>query len=98
MNHMLASERFARHALATRYEDLSADAILHAKTFILDTIGVGIARALAAVASELLDVSARWGKGAEACVWGHRKRVAAPAAALLQGFHAHCQGYECLHE
>src|SRR5260370_1088958 len=98
MNDTLASERFARHALGTRYEELSADAILQAKTFILDTIGVGLAGSSAAGTSELLDVSARWGKGAEACVWGHRKRVPASAAAFLNGFQAHCQEYDCLHE
>src|SRR6202048_262025 len=97
MNHMLASERFARHALATRYEDLSADAILQAKTFILDTIGVGIAGSAAAGADELCKISTGWGEGAEACVWGRRKRVPAPAAAFLNGFQAHCQGYDCLH-
>src|SRR5260370_31301927 len=98
MNDTLASERFARHALATRYEELAADASLQAKTFILDTIGVGLAGSSAAGASELLDVSARWGKGAEACVWGHRKRVPASAAAFVNGFQAHCQEYDCLHE
>jgi len=98
MNHMLASERFARHALATRYEDLSADAILQAKTFILDTIGVGIAGSAAAGADELCKISTGWGEGAEACVWGRRKRVPAPAAAFLNGFQAHCQEYDCLHE
>jgi aconitate decarboxylase len=98
MNHMLASERFARHALATRYEDLSADAILQAKTFILDTIGVGIAGSSAAGADELCKITTSWGEGAEACVWGRRKRVPAPAAAFLNGFQAHCQEYDCLHE
>ena len=98
MNHTHASERFARHVLATRYEDLSTDAILQAKTFILDTIGVGIAGSSAAGASELLDVSAGWGEGAETCVGGHRKRVPASAAAFLNAFQAHCQEYDCLHE
>jgi 2-methylcitrate dehydratase PrpD len=98
MNEMLASERFARHALSTRYEDLSADAILNAKTFILDTIGVGIAGSSAAGADELLKVSAGWGEGAQACVWGRRRRVPAAAAAFLNGFQVHCQEYDCLHE
>jgi 2-methylcitrate dehydratase PrpD len=70
MNHPVASERFARHALGTRYEDLSDDAVLQAKTFILDTIGVGIAGSSAAGADELSQFSAGWGEGAEACVWG----------------------------
>jgi aconitate decarboxylase len=98
MNHPVASERFAHHVLGTRYEDLSDDAILHAKTFILDTIGVGIAGSTAAGADELFHVSAGWGGGADACVWGRRKRVPAATAAFLNGFQAHCQEYDCVHE
>src|SRR6516165_5578426 len=98
MNHSVASERFARHALGTRYEDLSDDAVLQAKTFILDTLGVGIAGSSATGADELSQVSAGWGEGAEACVWGRRKRVPAPTAAFLNGFQAHCQEYDCVHE
>ena len=98
MNNPLASERFARHALGTRYEDLPDDAILQAKTFILDTIGVGIAGSSAAGADELFAVSARWGEGADACVWGRRARVPAATAAFLNGFQVHCQEYDCLHE
>ena len=98
MNHPLASERFARHALATRYEDLPDDAVLQAKTFILDTIGVGIAGSTATGADEITRASAGWGEGAEACVWGRRRRVPAPTAAFLNGYQAHCQEYDCLHE
>ncbi len=98
MNHQTASERLARHAVATRYEDLSADAILQTKTFILDTLGVGIAGSSAAGADELAGASARWGEGAVACVWGRRSRMPAPTAALLNGFQVHCQEYDCLHE
>jgi aconitate decarboxylase len=98
MNHPVASERFARHVLGTRCEDLSDDAILQAKTFILDTIGVGIAGSTAAGADELFRVSAGWGEGAHASVWGRRGRVPAATAAFLNGFQAHCQEYDCLHE
>ena len=85
---MRRHERSARvralctHALATRYEDLPDDAVPQAKTFILDTIGVGIAGSTAAGADGLARASAGWGEGAEACVWGRRKRV--PAQALRQ--------------
>jgi len=98
MNRPLASERFARHAIATRYEDLAEGAVLQAKTFILDTLGVGIAGSSAAGAGELLRVSTGWGEAAQACVWGRRKRVPAPTAAFLNGFQTHCQEYDCLHE
>lgn len=95
---MLASERFARHALETRFEDLPADAVAQTKVFILDTIGVGIAGSSAAGAEELSRVAAGWGGGADAVVWGRRKRMPAPSAAFLNGFQAHCQEYDCVHE
>src|SRR5215469_5649981 len=82
MNHPVASERLARHALGTRYEDLSDDAVLQAKTFILDTMGVGIAGSSAAGADELSQVSAGWGEGGEAWVWG------AASAFLLRPQHS----------
>jgi 2-methylcitrate dehydratase PrpD len=94
----LASERFARHALETRFTDLSADAVEQAKVFILDTIGVGIAGSSAAGAEELSRVAAGWGEGGDAAVWGRRQRVPAPSAAFLNGFQAHCQEYDCVHE
>jgi 2-methylcitrate dehydratase PrpD len=93
-----ASERFAQHALSTRFEALSADAVEQAKTFILDTIGVGIAGSSAAGADELFRVGAGWGQGSDAVVWGRGRKVPAPTAALINGFQAHCQEYDCVHE
>ena len=43
-------------------------------------------------------MGAGWGEGAEAVVWGRGKRVPAPTAAFLNGFQAHCQEYDCVHE
>lgn len=94
----VASERFARHALETRFETLSADAVAQAKIFILDTIGVGIAGSSAAGAEELSRASAGWGEGADATVWGRRRRAPVTTAAFLNGFQAHCQEYDCVHE
>ena len=62
----LASAQFARHALTTRYEDLSPDAIGQAKVFILDTIGVGIAGSTASGAAEIVATASGWGASDEA--------------------------------
>ena len=93
-----ASERFARHVLGTRFADLPDDAVNQAKTFILDTIGVGIAGSTAAGADELSRTGATWGSGAEVIVWGRGIRAPAPTATFLNGFQAHCQEYDCVHE
>ena len=94
----VASRIFAQHVTATRFEDVAPEAIFNAKTFILDTIGVGISGSTADGAQHLLDAAKGWGSGADAQVWGRRDRVPAPAAALLNGFQVHCQEFDCVHE
>ena len=78
MTSALASDRLARHVVGARYEDLSPDAIQQVKTFVLDTIGVGVAGSSASGAEELWHTTASWGAGADVCVWGRGKRVPAP--------------------
>jgi 2-methylcitrate dehydratase PrpD len=93
-----AAEMFARHVVKTRFEDLPPEAVLHAKTFILDTIGVGISGSTADGALPLREAAKGWGAAADAQVWGRRDRVPAPTAALINGFQVHCQEFDCVHE
>ena len=93
-----AARRFAHHALTTRYEDLSDDAVAQAKVFILDTLGVGIAGSTAYGADQVAFANAGWGSGTDATLWGRRDRATVTGAALLNGFQAHCQEYDCVHE
>ncbi|HEY1932701.1 MAG TPA: MmgE/PrpD family protein [Acetobacteraceae bacterium] len=95
---MTAARRFAQHALETRFEDLPPPAVQAAKTFILDSLGVGIAGASAPGADALLAVARNWGSREEARVWGRSDRVSAPAAAFLNAWQMHNQEYDCLHE
>ncbi|MBO1078084.1 MmgE/PrpD family protein [Roseomonas haemaphysalidis] len=92
------AERFAAHALQTRFEDLSEDAVGQAKVFILDTLGVGIAGSSAFGADGVLVAAGGWGSDAEATVWGRRERVPATTAAMANAFQVHCQEYDCVHE
>jgi aconitate decarboxylase len=95
---MTAAERFAAHALETRFEDLSPLAVESAKTFILDSFGVGIAGSSAAGADGLLAVARTWGTQPQAQVWGRSNRLSAPAAAFMNAWQMHNQEYDCLHE
>jgi aconitate decarboxylase len=95
---MLAAEQFARHAIGTRFEDLPADAVAQAKTFILDTFGVGVAGSTALGAEALVSATAHWGAGGDCTIWGRSERATASAAALINGFQVHCQEFDCLHE
>lgn len=95
---MNSAERFAAHAVDARLADLPPSAIARAKVFILDTIGVGIAGSSAGSAEGLLRAAQAWGAGSDAAAWGRRERLPAPQAALLNGFQAHCQEFDCVHE
>ncbi len=95
---MTAAARFAEHALATRFEDLSPEAVQAAKIFILDSIGVGIAGSSVPGADGLLAAASGWGNRPEAQVWGRAARLSAPAAAFLNAWQMHNQEFDCLHE
>lgn len=94
----LAALRFARHVLGVRYADLPEATVAAAKTFLLDSFGVGLAGATAQGAEALRRTAASWGAGADATVWGCRERLPAPQAALVNGFQVHDQEFDCVHE
>jgi 2-methylcitrate dehydratase PrpD len=93
-----ASLRLARHVAGLAPGALPGAAIVAAKLFLLDTLGVGVAGSSAPGAREVAAAAAGWGEGREATLWGRRDRAPAPAAAFVNGFAAHCQEYDCLHE
>lgn len=98
MTTLLAGERFATHVAGARLADLPESAVRAAKIFILDTLGVGVAGSTAAGEEAMLQASVGWGGGEDAAIWGRRRRAPAPTAAFLNGFQAHCQEYDCVHE
>jgi 2-methylcitrate dehydratase PrpD len=95
---MNAAGRFAAHVCGTHFEDLSAEAIDRAKTFILDSLGVGIAGSSVEHGTALCDIAAQWGNRAEARVWGRKIRLAPAAAAFVNAWQMHNQEFDCLHE
>lgn len=95
---LTASERLARHVATIGDTVPPAASIAAAKTWILDTFGVGVAGATAEGQDRLRHAAARWGDGPEATVWGTPLRLPAPTAALLNATQVHCQEYDCLHE
>jgi 2-methylcitrate dehydratase PrpD len=54
---MTVAERVATHALDTQFSDLSTQARERAATYILDSLGVGIAVSSVAGSEELLRVA-----------------------------------------
>jgi 2-methylcitrate dehydratase PrpD len=95
---MDAISTFADHVIATRFRDLPADAVKAAKVFILDTLGVGLAGSAGPMARELADLSAAWGKGEEARVWGVGFARPAATAAMCNAYQVHNAEFDCVHE
>jgi len=94
---MTAADRFAHHALDTRFADLPPAAVEKAKVFVLDSLGVGIAGSSVEGGEGLMRVAAGWGSSAVP-VWGRTARLSAPAAAFVNAWQMHNQEYDCLHE
>jgi 2-methylcitrate dehydratase PrpD len=86
------------HVTRSRFEDLSREAVLSAKTFILDTIGVGIGGSTGPDADTLLATLQASGKGADASVWASGARLPAAHTAMCNAYQAHCQEFDCVHE
>lgn len=95
---MDAIAAFADHVARTRYEDLPDAAVAAAKTFILDTLGVGLAGSSGPRSPELAAAQALSGTGTAARVWGNGARLPAPAAALCNAYQAHGSEFDCVHE
>jgi aconitate decarboxylase len=95
---MDAISTFAGHVVATRFHDVSSDAVRAAKVFILDTLGVGLAGSAGPMARELAAASAAWGQGAEARVWGSATSRPTAAAAMCNAYQVHNSEFDCVHE
>ena len=95
---MDAIHQLAEHAARTRYHDLPSAAIAAAKTFLLDTFGVGVAGSAGPWANDLVSCLALWGAGDEASVFARGARFPAPSAALANAYQIHNSEFDCVHE
>ena len=95
---MDAIERLADHVADTAFESIPEEAIAAAKTFILDTLGVGVAGNAGPFVAELMASAASWGHGDAAAVWGTGVRLPAPSAALINAYQAHNSEFDAIHE
>ena len=85
-------------AIGTRYEDLPPRAIEKAKTFLLDTFGVGVAGCNGFRMDSIVKVASGWGAGDEATVWVTGERLPAPAAAFMNAYQIHSLEFDCVCE
>lgn len=93
-----SADRVARHVVSTRYEDLPPAVVDKVKTFLLDTVGVGIAGTSGAQIEELKAVARLWGDKPEATVWLTGETMSAQSAAIVNAYQIHCLEFDCVHE
>lgn len=90
------SRTFAHYALnQSVFSDSAYDAT---KTFLLDSLGVGIAGSNAPFQESVHTVVKSWGEGDTAHLWGHGTKAPQVSAAYLNGFQIHSMEYDCVHE
>lgn len=87
-----------RHLVGLKYDSLPISAVSCAKTFLIDTIGVGIAGANGTGVDRLRELARSWGDRPEAAVWGSHDRLPAASAAFVNGYQIHSLEYDCVHE
>lgn len=90
------SQKFAHYALTQSvFSDSAYDS---AKTFILDSLGVGIAGSKAPFSDAVYDTMKNWGDGSSAHIWGRGETAPTASAAYMNGFQIHSMEYDCVHE
>lgn len=96
---MTASEILAHHALSVQWVTLPEPARDAVRTFLLDTLGVGIAGSKAPFAPEIGVVAQNWASGGgPAPVLGRGYALTPPQAAFINAFQIHAQEFDCVHE
>lgn len=92
------AHRLVEHAITARFDALSPHAVGAAKTFILDSLGVGLSGSRVPLVRELEAVAEDWGHSDAARIWGSGRRVPASTAAFINSYQIHNQEWDCVHE
>jgi len=96
---MNAAERLLDHVLGLAWSDLPEDARLAAKTFLHDTLCVGVAGRNAFGADAIFDAASSWSGPHGGCdVLGRKASLTAPYAAFVNAYQIHSQEFDCVHE
>ncbi len=91
-------DRIAGHVTGAQFSDLGEADLAKAKTFLLDSLGVGMAGSCGASVPDLVRTVSGWGSADEATVWVTGERLPAQSAAIVNAYQIHCLEYDCVHE
>ncbi len=89
-------DKIVAHLAYVATGDVPTSVRAAAKTFIADTLAVGIAGANAPWRAEVLDMAR--GSDAGATVWGGGKRIPLASAAMVNAFQVHAREFDPVHE
>lgn len=93
------AETLIDHALTLRWSDVPETARTAARTFLHDSLCVGVAGRNAPFADAVLTAARAWGEGGDASVLGRPDvRLPASQAAFVNAFQIHSQEFDCVHE
>ena len=90
--------RFAEHVAGTDYDDLPESAAAATRTFLLDTLGVGVAGSAGPWTRRLIETQRLSCPGDQARVWSHGARLSAAGAAVCNAYQVHNGEFDCVHE
>lgn len=91
--------RFAAHAANTPFDAIPPDAVAATKTFLLDSLGVGMVGSIAPYAADLTDLNAGTAPGGTSRVLAQgTKRLPTPGAAFCNAYQIHNSEFDCVHE
>ena len=90
--------RLAEHVAGTAYDDLPESAAVATRTFLLDTLGVGVAGSAGPWTRRLIETQRLSCPGDQARVWSHGARLSAAGAAVCNAYQIHNGEFDCVHE
>ncbi|TDF59468.1 MmgE/PrpD family protein [Cupriavidus sp. L7L] len=93
-----AIDALIEHVFSVGYEDLPAEAVAAAKTFILDSVAVGISGARHPCNAMVKGVALGWGGERHARVLGTGEWLPAPSAVMVNAYQVHNQEFDCVHD
>lgn len=95
---MSAIQRIIKHIELTQYEDLPESTRDAVKTFVLDSVGVGLSGSRVDRVAQVKQAALEWGEARQAQVWVTGEWMTAGAAAAINGYQIHNQEWDCVHE
>ena len=90
--------RFAEHVAGTDYDELPESAAAAVRTYLLDTLGVGVAGSAGPWTRQLIETQRLSCPGDQARVWSHGARLSAAGAAVCNAYQIHNAEFDCVHE